>query len=139
MRHLMSPLDFTVEELDRLFDLANDIEKNPDKYSHACEGKKLATCFYEPSTRTRLSFEAALKDGYSRFIMFLHYPPTNILEEDSGFTAMAEAYGAEQVIYAHSHGEARFHDSIEGEKNGVRYSLVSGDYRRWQPLKLLDG
>ena len=60
MKHLMSPLDFTVEELDKLFDLANDIEANPDKYAHACKGKKLATCFYEPSTRTRLSFEAAM-------------------------------------------------------------------------------
>ena len=60
MRHLMSPLDFSVEELDKLLDLANDIEKFPDKYAHACDGKKLATCFYEPSTRTRLSFEAAM-------------------------------------------------------------------------------
>ncbi|MBR4753571.1 MAG: aspartate carbamoyltransferase [Lachnospiraceae bacterium] len=60
MRHLMSPLDFSVDELDRLFDLANDIEKNREKYAHSCEGKKLATCFYEPSTRTRLSFEAAM-------------------------------------------------------------------------------
>ena len=60
MRHLMNPLDFSVEELDRLFDLADDIEKNMGKYAHACEGKKLATCFYEPSTRTRLSFESAM-------------------------------------------------------------------------------
>ena len=60
MRHLMSPLDFSVDELDRLLDLANDIEKYPNKYAHACEGKKLATCVYEPSTRTRLSFEAAM-------------------------------------------------------------------------------
>ena len=60
MRHLMSPLDFSVSELDTLLDLANDIEKHPDKYAHACAGKKLATCFYEPSTRTRLSFEAAM-------------------------------------------------------------------------------
>ncbi len=60
VRHLMNPLDFTVDELDRLFDLAGDIEKNPAKYSKVCEGKKLATCFYEPSTRTRLSFEAAM-------------------------------------------------------------------------------
>ena len=60
MRHLMSPLDFTTEELDRLFDLAGDIERNPDKYSHICQGKQLATCFYEPSTRTRLSFESAM-------------------------------------------------------------------------------
>lgn len=60
MRHLMSPLDFTVDELDKLFDLANDIENNPEKYAHACVGKKLASAFYEPSTRTRLSFEAAM-------------------------------------------------------------------------------
>ena len=60
MRHLMNPLDFSVEELERLFNLADDIEANMDKYAHACEGKKLATCFYEPSTRTRLSFEAAM-------------------------------------------------------------------------------
>ena len=60
MRHLMSPLDFSVEELESLFILANDIENNMDKYSSACKGKKLATCFYEPSTRTRLSFESAM-------------------------------------------------------------------------------
>lgn len=60
MRHLMSPLDFSVEELEQIFDLANDIEKNIGKYAHACDGKKLATCFYEPSTRTRLSFESAM-------------------------------------------------------------------------------
>ncbi len=60
MRHLMSPLDFSVSELDQLLDLANDIEVNRDKYAHACAGKKLATLFYEPSTRTRLSFEAAM-------------------------------------------------------------------------------
>ena len=60
MRHLMNPLDFTVEELDELLALADDIEANPGKYAHACDGKKLATCFYEPSTRTRLSFEAAM-------------------------------------------------------------------------------
>jgi len=60
MRHLINPLDFSVEELDKLFDLANDMEKNPAKYAEVCKGKKLATCFYEPSTRTRLSFEAAM-------------------------------------------------------------------------------
>lgn len=60
MRHLMSPLDFTTRELETLFDLANDIERDPAKYAHACEGKILATCFYEPSTRTRLSFESAM-------------------------------------------------------------------------------
>ena len=60
MKHLISPLDLSVEELDQLLDLAQDIEANPKKYAHACDGKKLATLFYEPSTRTRLSHEAAM-------------------------------------------------------------------------------
>ena len=60
MRHLMSPLDLSVPELEKLLDLASDIEKNPKKYAHTCDDKRLATLFYEPSTRTRLSFEAAM-------------------------------------------------------------------------------
>lgn len=60
MRHLMSPLDFSTEELEQLMDLADDMKDHPEKYCDSCHGKKLATCFYEPSTRTRLSFEAAM-------------------------------------------------------------------------------
>ncbi len=60
IRHLMNPLDLSVEELDHLFLLADDIKDHPDKYAHACAGKKLATLFYEPSTRTRLSIETAM-------------------------------------------------------------------------------
>lgn len=60
MKHLLSPLDLSVSELSDLLDLARDISKDPKKYSHVCDGKKLATLFYEPSTRTRLSFEAAM-------------------------------------------------------------------------------
>ena len=70
MRHLMSPLDFTTQELDRLFDLAGDIERNKEKYAHACDGRILATCFYEPSTRTRLSFESAMTRLGGRVIGF---------------------------------------------------------------------
>ena len=70
MRHLMSPLDFSVQELNDLMDLAADIEANPQKYAHACEGKKLATLFYEPSTRTRLSFEAAMLNLGGRVLGF---------------------------------------------------------------------
>ena len=60
MKHLLSPLDLSVSELTDLLDLARDISKDPKKYSHVCDGKKLATLFYEPSTRTRLSFECAI-------------------------------------------------------------------------------
>ncbi len=60
MRHLMSPMDLSVEELEKLMDLADDIQKDPAKYAHKCDGRILATCFYEPSTRTRLSFESAM-------------------------------------------------------------------------------
>jgi len=87
--------------------------------------------------RLKESFEAAMADGYSRFLMFLHYPPTNILQDNSAFTKMAAKYGAEQVIYGHCHGESRFHDSIRGKKRGIRYSLVSGDCLRWHPMKVL--
>ena len=60
MRHLLNPLDFSVEEIDDLLALARDIEQDLPGYAHVCDGKKLATLFYEPSTRTRLSFEAAM-------------------------------------------------------------------------------
>ena len=89
-------------------------------------------------TRLRTSFELARKDGYRKLIMLLHYPPTNILERSSGFTDMAEEYGAEQVIYAHCHGETRFHDSILGDFHGIRYSLASGDFLGWKPMKVLE-
>ena len=87
--------------------------------------------------RLRISLEAAKQDGFSRFIMFLHYPPTNVMEQNSAFTAIAEEYRVEQVIYAHCHGEQRFHDSIEGRHHGIMYRLASGDYLKWVPLQIL--
>jgi aspartate carbamoyltransferase catalytic subunit len=60
MKHLLSPMDLSVDETNDLLNLARDISADPKKYSHVCDGKKIATCFYEPSTRTRLSFEAAM-------------------------------------------------------------------------------
>ena len=88
--------------------------------------------------RLQQSFEAAKKDGYTKFIVFLHYPPTSIMEEESGFTRMIESYHAEQVVYAHCHGEDRFNDSIRGMYHGVMYSLVSGDCLNWHPKRILD-
>jgi aspartate carbamoyltransferase catalytic subunit len=70
MRHLMSPLDFSVEELESMMDLASRIETDPEKYAHVCDGKKIATLFYEPSTRTRLSFESAMLNLGGKVIGF---------------------------------------------------------------------
>ncbi len=83
------------------------------------------------------SVDQAKADGYRKFILFLHYPPTNILERDSVFTKIAEECGAEHVIYSHCHGESRFHDSIIGEHHGIHYHLVSGDYLRFKPERIL--
>ena len=103
-------------------------EKNEER------SKKLVS---REAERLRTSFEAARAAGFRKYIVFLHYPPTSILEDDSVFTRIAEEYGAEQLIYAHSHGESRFYDSIHGEKNGIQYRLVSGDYLNWQPARIL--
>ncbi|WP_029320495.1 metallophosphoesterase [Butyrivibrio sp. AE3004] len=87
--------------------------------------------------RLKNSFEAARAEGFEKFIMFLHYPPTEIGERTSRFTLMAKAYGAEQVIYAHCHGKERFHDSLMGNVDGIKYSLVSGDYLDFKPARIL--
>ncbi|MBR0464516.1 MAG: metallophosphoesterase [Clostridia bacterium] len=87
--------------------------------------------------RLQRSFDAACQAGYSRFIMILHYPPTDILSDRSPYTRLAEKYGVEQVVYAHSHGEARFHDSLQGRHRGVEYHLASGDFLRWKPMRVL--
>ena len=113
-----------------------------DGYGHVCgwdekEVEHAEKLVGREAERLKVSFESAISDGYRKFIMFLHYPPTNVLQNKSIFTKMAEKYGAEQVIYGHCHGESRFHDSIRGKKRGIRYSLVSGDCLRWHPMKVL--
>lgn len=87
--------------------------------------------------RLKASFDAATAAGYTRFIMFLHYPPTSIGEPESPFTEMAEAYGAEKVIYSHCHGRDRYDDSFKGFVNGIEYRLVSSDYLKFKPDLLL--
>ena len=84
MRHLIDPLDFSVEEIDALLDLAGEIERNREKYSHLCDGRTLATLFYEPSTRTRLSFEAAMLNLGGRVLGFA--------SADSSSAAKGEAF-----------------------------------------------
>lgn len=87
--------------------------------------------------RLRTSFQKAKEAGFRKFIMFLHYPPTNILESESSFTRIAEEYGAEAVVYSHCHGEKRFGDSIRGPHHGINYLLVSGDYLNFKPARIL--
>lgn len=87
--------------------------------------------------RLKVSFGKAVEAGYQKFIMFLHYPPTSIGEQESCFTRLAEEYGAEQVVYSHCHGADCFGDSFRGMVNGVEYSLVSSDYLKFKPVKIL--
>lgn len=87
--------------------------------------------------RLKESFRLAYQSGYRKFIMFLHYPPTNILEQTSPFTEIAEEYGVSAVVYSHCHGESRFGDSIRGQFHGIRYMLVSGDYLKFHPELVL--
>lgn len=87
--------------------------------------------------RLRESFRQAEEAGYRKFVMFLHYPPTSILEGTSPFTQIAEEYGVEAVVYSHCHGERRFGDSIRGIYRGINYMLVSGDYLNFHPEQIL--
>ena len=103
------------------------------------DAERMAAQLVERETgRLLQSFEAAEKEGARRFILFLHYPPTSILETDSAFTRLAEAYHVEQVVYAHCHGTRHFQDSIRGLHHGIPYRLASGDFLDWHPLKILD-
>lgn len=88
--------------------------------------------------RLRISLEMAAGAGYQKYIMFLHYPPTTIGEQESPFTEMAEAYGVSKVIYSHCHGRDRYDDSLKGYVNGIEYRLVSGDYLNFRPELILE-
>ena len=87
--------------------------------------------------RLKDSFEQAKAAGFKKFIMFLHYPPTSIGEQESPFTKMAKDYGASKVIYSHCHGKDRYDDSFKGWVDGIEYKLVSGDYLGFKPEKIL--
>lgn len=87
--------------------------------------------------RLRESFRLARSAGYSKFIMFLHYPPTSILETSSAFTEIARENRVSAVVYSHCHGESRFGDSLRGEYQGIQYFLVSGDYLNFHPRLIL--
>lgn len=88
--------------------------------------------------RMRVSFEMAAQAGYRKYIMFLHYPPTTVGEQESPFTEMAEEYGVSKVVYSHCHGRDRYDDSFKGYVNGIEYKLVSGDYLKFRPELIVE-
>ena len=88
------------------------------------------------AARLRLSCEAARKDGYRRFILFLHYPPTNDKHQVSGFTELMTEYGVKTCVYGHLHGKEKFKRGLQGVLNGVEYKLVSLDYLDARPMRL---
>ena len=108
---------------------------------YAWEGKDTPeharTLVEREAERLETSFQSAAREGFSRFVVFLHFPPTDYTQRTSVFCRMAEKWGAEQVIYAHCHGRHRFDDSIRGVYKGIRYTLVSGDCLNWRPFRVL--
>lgn len=103
-----------------------------DEYCFLAQDK-IEKRFKNESKRLTKSYEAAKAEGYENFIMFLHYPPTNMYEKEGIFTKLAQEFGVEQVIYSHLHGKARFDYSIVGEDKGIKYKLVSSDYLDFVP------
>lgn len=105
------------------------------------EGKDSVEHFFKirdrELVRLRESFEQARAAGYEKYIMFLHYPPTSIGEMESPFTRMAEEYEVDKVVYSHCHGAARYNDSFQGYVNGIEYLLVSGDYLKFKPARII--
>lgn len=83
IKHLIEPKDFSVEELDDIFKLAHKIMESPKEFSHICDGKILGTLFYEPSTRTRLSFEAAMMRLGGKILGFSEPNSTSISKGES--------------------------------------------------------
>ena len=103
------------------------------------EGKDSIEHFLKLRTREierlRVSFETASTAGYDQFIMFLHYPPTTIGEQDSPFTKI-DTQDRTKIDF-HYHGEERFDDSFKGYVDGIEYKLVSGDYLNFKPELIL--
>ena len=131
---------------DRLFFLQDNYAVYEDialvgTKGYCYEGKDSVEHFFKirdrELLRLRHSFELAKADGYEKFIMLLHYPPTSIGEMKSPFTQMAKEYGAMKVIYSHCHGNDRFDDSYKGMVDGIDYHLVSADFLRFKPERIL--
>lgn len=115
MRSLMNPLDLSVEEIDELIETANDIAENPKKYSEMCHGKKLAVLFYEPSTRTRLSFEAAMYELGGNVLGFSEANSSSVAKGESvSDTAKTLSCYADIIAMRHPKEGAPYVASLAG-------------------------
>ena len=88
--------------------------------------------------RLKLSLEAAKNNGFKRFIVMTHYPPTNEKFDRSGFIDIYEEYKVEKVIYGHLHGKDSFKMGLKGIHSGIEYRLVSCDFIDFNPIKIID-
>jgi uncharacterized protein len=86
--------------------------------------------------RLELSIDAAVKAGYKKYIVMLHFPPTNEKFEDSGFTEIFKKYGVEKVIYGHIHGPS-LKNAFTGNRDGAEFILTSCDYIDFAPIKIM--
>ena len=107
-----------------------------DDYCFLAEDK-IESRFKNERKRLAKSYEAAKKAGYNDFVMFLHYPPTNMYEEEGVFTKLAQEFKVEQVVYSHLHGKERFDYSLAGGIKGIKYTLVSADYLDFVPKLIM--
>ncbi|WML36627.1 metallophosphoesterase [Clostridium sp. OS1-26] len=87
-------------------------------------------------SRLRLSLDAAVKEGFKKFIVMIHYPPMNEKLVESGFVEIFKEYSVENVVYGHLHGPS-LTKALNGEKDGIEYILTSGDYLDFNPIKIL--
>ena len=116
MRHLIDPMDLSVEEINQLLDLADDIIENKEKYAKVCEGKKLATLFFEPSTRTRLSFEAAMMELGGNVLGFSSADSSSATKGESvGDTVKVVSCYADIIAMRHPKEGAPFFASLKSD------------------------
>ncbi len=128
--------EYTDEKSGKKYAIIGSKGFSTDNYCFLAEDK-IESRFKNERKRLAKSYEAAKEAGYNDFIMFLHYPPTNMYEEEGVFTKLAQEFKVEQVVYSHLHGEERFDYSVAGEIKGIKYTLVSADYLDFVPKLIM--
>ena len=128
MKHLISPLDLSVDELDHILALGQSIMHDPQAYAHVCDGKKLATLFYEPSTRTRLSFEAAMLNLGGSIMGFSSADSSSAAKgETTQLRRSRRRFGRLSGIFG---GDIRFRGKIPADPRGTTRPQRRNRFRR---------